>query len=335
MCKKPKVCICIPNYNNANTIEETLDSLVNQTYKNIIIKILDNASTDNSLQIIKKYQEKYENIGLIENKTNIGAEANFDKCIEYMEGKYSAIFHSDDIYEPTIVEKEVDMLENYNICAVSTLLSIIDKNSLKTDIYSKIPNQKYKKEKYFFNFYELFELVLKNENFIACPSVMAITKIYKEKIRCYNYESFGASCDLDVWLRFSEISKFGIIAKPLLRYRTSENSYSTRNKYEDTIGSDFLKVLQYYVDKYPIFNKGYLEYQELKFQFSSIRNKLILKQSLDNIIIRNFSDKRIFMIILKDKRKVRVYLICLLVKWIQLLKLCSIFEPLLRKMIKI
>ena len=66
--------------------------MVNQTYKNIIIKILDNASTDNSLQVIKKYQEKYENIGLIENKTNIGAEANFDKFTKYMDGKYSVIF---------------------------------------------------------------------------------------------------------------------------------------------------------------------------------------------------------------------------------------------------
>lgn len=60
--QQPLVCICIPNYNNEKTIAETLDSLLNQTYKNIIIKVFDNASIDKSRQIIEMYASRYPNI---------------------------------------------------------------------------------------------------------------------------------------------------------------------------------------------------------------------------------------------------------------------------------
>ena len=121
MSSNPLVCICIPNYNNEKTIAETLDSLIAQTYDNIIIKVFDNASTDSSIEILNEYSRKHHNIHVYKNEKNIGGEANFTKCIENMEGEYSAIFHSDDVYFSTIIEEQVALLhDNKDIVAVST-----------------------------------------------------------------------------------------------------------------------------------------------------------------------------------------------------------------------
>ena len=57
--EKKLVTICIPTYNSGEFIEDTLFSIINQTYKNIEIIIGDNASTDNTYDIVKKYQKKY------------------------------------------------------------------------------------------------------------------------------------------------------------------------------------------------------------------------------------------------------------------------------------
>lgn len=101
------VSINIPIYNNEKTIAETLDSLLNQTYSNISIKIFDNCSTDNSMAILSDYAKQYDNIEVIQNETNIGGEANFTKCLQNGEGAYTAVFHADDVYCPTIVEEQV------------------------------------------------------------------------------------------------------------------------------------------------------------------------------------------------------------------------------------
>jgi len=134
---------------------------------------------------------------------------------------------------------------------------------------------------------------------------MANTKIYQSKIRCFNYELFGTASDVDVWLRFSQVLKFRIIAKPLLKYRMSENSYSIRNRFANIMENDFFKVLKYYINKHSSLNKGYLEYYELKFQLLSIRNNLILKKPVKNIMIRKFSSKNMLTIIFKDRKKLK------------------------------
>jgi glycosyltransferase involved in cell wall biosynthesis len=121
------VCICIPNYNNEKTIEETIESILKQTYKNIIVKIFDNASTDKSIKILKKYEKKHPYIKVFQNETNIGGEANFTKCIQNAEGKYTAVFHADDCYMPNMIEEQVAFLEEYTDCsAVATHSYIVN-----------------------------------------------------------------------------------------------------------------------------------------------------------------------------------------------------------------
>ena len=119
----PLVTICIPAYNAESSIRATLDSLMAQSYPNIKIKVFDNCSTDNTVEILKEYSS----IEIELNQKNIGAEANFTRCIQEGEGKYTAIFHSDDIYSQEMVSEQVKILEsNDKLVAVATHAKEID-----------------------------------------------------------------------------------------------------------------------------------------------------------------------------------------------------------------
>jgi len=242
------VCICIPCYNNESTILLTLDSILNQSYKNVIIKVFDNASTDGSLAILKAYEKQHKNIKVFQREVNIGAEANFTACIQNMEGDYSAIFHSDDIYSPGIIEEEVKALEDNDISAVFV-------NAKQIDVDNEVIGSQFLPPefngKYFFEleFEELFGLTLKYGNFLTCPSCMAKTEVFKDTIKAWNGKDFKSSADLDIWFRFSRFKKIGVINKYLMNYRLTTSSYSYRNAQLRTVRHDLFLVLDHYIKK--------------------------------------------------------------------------------------
>lgn len=269
------VCICIPNYNNEKTISATLDSLVNQTYKNIIIKIFDNASTDNSVKILREYEVKYSHIQVFQNEKNIGGEANFTKCIENMEGEFGAIYHADDEYMIQMVEEQVNVLQNnQNLVGVSTNAYKIDLNSNILGNLYKLPKEMLQSELYIFNSQiELLKTTINYGNLIVCPSVMGRIKVYKENIKKWNSKEYKTSADLDVWLRFCEFGEFGYIIKPLMKYRVSTVSYSYNLSRVRTHRHDFFLVVDEYMNRYnmkkDINYKNYLErYKLLSFKDS-------------------------------------------------------------------
>ncbi len=116
--KQPLVSILIPNYNYAKYLQHCLDSVVNQTYKNIEIIIQDNASTDNSYEIMLEYQKKYlkgeidKYINVGRNKRNVGSDQNSTICANKAEGKYLMFLSSDDALKNTYVERCVEILED-------------------------------------------------------------------------------------------------------------------------------------------------------------------------------------------------------------------------------
>ena len=110
--EEPFVSICIPNYNYGQYIGETIKSLLNQTHKNFELIISDNASTDNSMDVINSFSDP--RIRVYENDRNIGGVANANKCFGYAKADYIAGFCSDDIYHRRIVEYEVKGLSEFD-----------------------------------------------------------------------------------------------------------------------------------------------------------------------------------------------------------------------------
>lgn len=103
----PLVSIALCVYNGEKYLEEQLDSLVNQTYPNIEIVVVDDGSRDRSLDILRAYQEKYPFFRIFENEVNLGYVKNFEKAIGLCAGEYIALCDQDDIWDLEKISKQV------------------------------------------------------------------------------------------------------------------------------------------------------------------------------------------------------------------------------------
>jgi glycosyltransferase involved in cell wall biosynthesis len=239
----PLVCICIPTYNAAETVHETLKSILHQTYSNLVVHVSDNASTDATVSIIESIGDS--RVIIHRNKENIGGEGNFNRCIQLAEGEYTGIFHADDLYEPDMVAKQVSFLEAHpEAGAVFTEASLIDDKGHKVGelhLPKDIVNQSG-----LYDFSTLFKAVLRHSNFFICPSVMVRTQVYQQEIKYWRGDFFKSSADLDVWLRILQHHSIGYLLEPLMRYRIGNNQFSARVRL-GTTRTDFFLVTDHYL----------------------------------------------------------------------------------------
>lgn len=103
------VSILIPVYNREQIISETIESTLNQTYRNIEVIIVDNASTDLSWQIIQSFSEKDSRIKAFKNEINIGPVRNWLRCVKEAKGEYGKILWSDDLIACDFIEKTLQL----------------------------------------------------------------------------------------------------------------------------------------------------------------------------------------------------------------------------------
>jgi glycosyltransferase involved in cell wall biosynthesis len=242
---QPLVCVCIPTFNAAATIQETLESILAQTYSNLIIHIVDNASTDKTLEIAGAMADP--RIHIHSNESNIGAEGNFTRCIQMAAGEYTAIFHADDLYGADMVAKQVAFLESHpDVGAVFTEAYMIDEENLKIGAIAFPAELKLQGNQ--LAFADIFRSILRYSNFFVCPSAMLRTRVYLDEIAVWRGELFGTGADLDVWLRVAEHHAVGILPERLVRYRISA-SQGTQTLRERIARGDFFRVIDHYLAK--------------------------------------------------------------------------------------
>jgi len=106
------ISVIIPAYNREKTIVRSINSVINQTYKNIEIIIVDDCSTDNTFQIASSFQDY--RIRVIRLERNSGAQTARNKGIEIANGKWIAFLDSDDVWEPNKLELQYQILKSKN-----------------------------------------------------------------------------------------------------------------------------------------------------------------------------------------------------------------------------
>nr|WP_171902710.1 glycosyltransferase [Pseudomonas sp. ENNP23] len=283
--RQPLVCICIPCFNNERTIGFTLESILGQTYKEFIIKVFDNASTDATVSIVKEFIRRGVNIQLTERAVNIGGEGNFNECIKAAEGDYTAIFHADDVYDSDIVAIEVSFLQkNLSCSAVSTHARLIDGNGVELD-KKFLPEELRLSAHKVLSREEFRRLVYKYGNFITCPSVLFRTASLKEEVVTFRNEHFASSSDLDVWLRLASRGGMGFIRRELMSYRVSAASFSYNRISRRVADADMFLVLNYHLNDPGISSSlraelaHYRDFLLLRDRASTNINRLILEVS--------------------------------------------------------
>lgn len=127
---KPKVSIIMGIYNCESTLEESINSIINQTYDNWELIMCDDCSIDNTYRIAQKYEERFpDKIKLLKNEKNMTLAPTLNKCIEHVTGKYIARQDGDDISDKCRLEKQVAFLEKNNeISIIGTNMVSFDEN---------------------------------------------------------------------------------------------------------------------------------------------------------------------------------------------------------------
>lgn len=199
----PTVSVLIPTYNAALFIEEAIDSVLMQTFTDFEIIVLDNQSTDNIDEVIKKYL--YDpRFSYYKNKTNIGAMRNFNKVLDFARGKYVKFLCADDKLHPQLLEKFVSIMETYP--NVSLVTSFTEEFELQSKVW-ETPVQLLQPGKKI-----IFE-VLKDYNFLGSPTAVMLRQ--SNSHLGYFKPEFTWVSDWDLWLRHLSIGDCYIIPEVL------------------------------------------------------------------------------------------------------------------------
>ena len=139
----PKISVIVPVYNTEEFLKDCLDSVVEQTEKDIEIIVIDDGSTDNSPKIEEKYQKKYSNVKVYKNERNLGQSKTRNRGIEIAEGDYITFLDSDDYVNPGMYEELYQTaVENNMPELISTGLSFVEGSEYRKNRLEYIGKQK-------------------------------------------------------------------------------------------------------------------------------------------------------------------------------------------------
>ncbi|MEP6512763.1 MAG: glycosyltransferase family A protein [Parafilimonas sp.] len=116
----PKVSILIPTYNYAHYLDEAIQSVIKQTYKDFELIIIDDHSKDNTDEVIQKYLTD-SRVSYFKNKNNLGLVGNWNECLAHARGEYIKFLCADDKFCPLLLEKFVTVMEQFpNVSLVTS-----------------------------------------------------------------------------------------------------------------------------------------------------------------------------------------------------------------------
>jgi glycosyltransferase involved in cell wall biosynthesis len=206
----------MPVYNAEKYLKSAIDSILNQTYKNFELIIINDGSTDNSRAIVSSYRN--ERIKIIDNEKNRGLIFSLNKGIDSVSGKYIARMDADDISLPTRLEKQVWFLEqNTDVALLCSSGFFLDENGEEKGIYN----------------FPVTSQLLYSYLFFANPIIHSSVIVKTEVLRKFKYnKDYYLAEDYFLWSQISREFKVANISEPLVKYRVHEDCISIQKKEE-------------------------------------------------------------------------------------------------------
>lgn len=210
----PLVSVVVPCYNHEKYVKETIESIINQTYKNIELIVIDDGSKDNSVSVIQELADKYGFTFI--HRPNKGLSATLNEGIRLAKGKYFSAIASDDILMLEKIEKQVEFMESnpeYGMCYGKIVY--FEDSIENTYEYPNSNKQGW-----------VFDDLLKYGCFIPAPSTFMRKEVF-ETVGEYD-ESLWIE-DWDMWLRISQKYQVGYIDEYLAYYRRHDTNISSQS----------------------------------------------------------------------------------------------------------
>lgn len=242
----PKISVLMSCYNEEKYIGEAIESILDQTFKDFEIIIIDDCSTDSTRNIIRKYRGKDERIVFFKNDENRGIFWSLNKGLKEARGKYIVKMDADDWSYPNRIELQYKFMEeNPDVVVSGGTMEVCDE---KLNILNK-------------RNYNLTDRSIRKKIFRYSPFCHPTT-IYKtvvaRKIGGYDIK-LAAAGDYDFYFRLGNNGSFGNVSDVLLKYRTNPGSISlTRARLQEEITLEVRKkAVKKYGYKMTFCDKGY------------------------------------------------------------------------------
>ena len=237
----PKVSICIPSYNCGAFIGKTIQSILDQTFQNFEIIVVDDCSTDNSEEVVKRFKDP--RIRFYRNEKNLGMVPNTNKALRLAEGEFVGILHPDDYYAPKMIETALKAFsENLDVGFTYSSYVVVDEDDkIVTKVKLCDCNKTFKSKE------EFKKLAIRN---YAPPSAVLFRRKCYEVVGPFD-EEFPYPNDWNMWLRISLKYDSACLSDYLCYYRMHRKSVSTLmyNSFETAVQEHFmLKKIQEKVD---------------------------------------------------------------------------------------
>jgi glycosyltransferase involved in cell wall biosynthesis len=255
--KEPLVSVIIPTFNRNFFLEKTLESVKNQSFKNLeAIVVNDGGSIDDC----KTVCSKYDFVRLINIQNTGGPAKPRNVGIQNAKGEYLCFLDDDDLFHPDKLKIQVKILdENYNFGLAHSYCCCIDENDFNLELEIGRPKNNIK------HGYVVKSMI---GNWTLMTSSVMIRKSIVEKVGFFNESMPAAGEDVEYWTRCAFETVFFYIDKPLVYYRYHNSNISSKNK-NYLFLNNFLKKIV--VDK---FTEGKID----KNQYEFLLNKLIRSQ---------------------------------------------------------
>lgn len=249
---KDLVSIITPCYNSAEFIEETIQSVLNQTYENWEWLITDDLSKDNTVEIIRKYNDP--RIKLVALEKNGGAGNARNNSLERAQGRYIAFLDSDDLWYPEYLETMTDYMQENNVELVYCNYSRCDEHTMEPILKDFLADK-----------------IVTFSNLLKTCRLAPVSTIYDTKrVGKFFFPVKSKREDHVMWLNLlKEIPKGYPVKKTLAKYRMRENSVSRKKQniikdqylvYKDFMGFSTVKSL-YYTANWAL--NGFLKYSKI------------------------------------------------------------------------
>jgi glycosyltransferase involved in cell wall biosynthesis len=242
---QPLVSICISAYNVERFLGEALRSILDQTYRNIEIILVDNGSSDRTFEVAQSFRD--DRFRCFRIPENIGGYQAMNKVATMAQGELIAIYHSDDVYEPSIVEKEVAFLRSHpEAGAVFAMAHFIDEDGRVNgglDVPPELTGQE------LLRYDDVFPYMLRHGcTMFVCPTFMVWRRVFAE-VGPFQPDRFDIASDLEMWLRLMRQYPVGILNERLMRYRRHPRQWTRRWRRLRTESDRELDVMETYLER--------------------------------------------------------------------------------------